>query len=119
MTAFPNDLPLPRANGAGWNLGKGGSRFETDSAIAKQRATTTAAVGVLSLVYRCTKAQMETLAGPAGFYYGAAGQGGVWFDFTHPFTGAAGQARFMVGQEPKITAVPPKFDVAVTLEFIG
>ena len=116
MTAWPDSLPLPRVDGAGRQQGKGAGRFETDAGPADQFTTTTAVFEVLTLIYRCTAAQRDTLT---DFFRGPAGMGGVWFDYTNPFTKRAGQARFFSGQEPKETAVPPKFAMAVTLEFRG
>lgn len=114
MAAWPPTLPKPRAEGATRQPGKGAGRFEVDAGPADQFATTTAVFETLGLIYRCTGAQRDDLW---GFYYGDAAQGGVWFDYTNPFTLQAGQARFLVGQEPREAPAPPKFDMAVVLEF--
>lgn len=116
MTAWPAGLPYPRATGAQRQANKGAQRFEVDAGPAKQRPVTTVAFERLDLTYRCTRAQADTLW---DFYWGDAAQGGVWFDYIHPFTGTAGQARFLVGQEPKEAPASglPKFDMAVSFEF--
>lgn len=114
MVAWPMGLPKPRADGAGRQAGKGAGRFETDAGPADQFATTTAVFETLTLVYRCTGAQRDAIW---GFFRGDAAMGGVWFDYTNPFTLQAGAARFVVGQEPKETVAAPKFDMAVSLEF--
>lgn len=116
MTAWPSGLPYARAAGAGRTANKSGARFETDAGPGKQRPTTTTAVERLDLSYRCTRAQADDLW---TFYFGDAARGGVWFDFTNPFTGTEGQARFMIGQEPKETPVPPRFEMAIALEFMA
>lgn len=116
MVAWPVGLPYPRARGAGGSPNKGATRFETDAGPAKQRAVSTAVIDTLQLVYSCTAAQRDTLL---NFHRGEGAQGGVWFDYINPFNGVAGQARFLVGQEPKQVPDPPKFDVSVVLEFLS
>lgn len=115
MTSFPGGLPFPRATGAGSSLAKGAGRFETDAGPAIQWATTTAVRENLQLTYPCSAAQRDSLI---DFFKGDAAMGGVWFDFTNPFNLADGQARFLVGQEPKQTPAPPKFEVSIVLEFV-
>lgn len=116
MTTWPSNLPPPRADGASYQPLKGAARFEADSGPASQRAISTVISDQLTLTYRLSLSQHDAMM---TFYYGEAGQGGVWFDFYHPFRKVNGQARFLSGQEPRVSPVPPKFDVNVVLEFIG
>lgn len=116
MTAWPSGLPYPRAAGAGRTANKSAARFETDAGPAKQRRTTTTGVERLDLSFRCTRSEADSLW---DFYHGDAAEGGVWFDFTNPFNGVSGQARFLVGQEPKETPVPPRFEITIALEFMA
>lgn len=114
MTAWPAGLPYPRADGAGRARLQRTRRFEVDSGPAEQDPTSTAKVERLDLTYRCTRAQADSIW---TFFEGPAAKGGVWFDYTHPFDLTSGQARFIAGQEPKETPTPPKFDMAISLEF--
>lgn len=113
--AFPSSLPKPRADSADRQLGKGAGRFEPDAGPAAQWATTTADFEILTLVYRCSASQRDDLV---NHYRGEGARGGTWFDFTNPFTLGGGQARYLVGQEPKERPLPPKFEVSIVLEFL-
>ena len=112
MADWPATLPLFEADGAQFQPGRRGRRFEVDEGPAKQRQVNTKAVETANLQLRCdadARAVFDT------FYAGQCG--GIWFtNFTHPRTGMVTRARFVVGKEPVYSVDPPYWVIAMTLE---
>jgi hypothetical protein len=113
MPAWPSDLPVPRWGGFQIAPAPVARRFEVDVGPAKQSQTTTASFDRISLVYRCTGAEMSKIF---SFFKKEGAGGGVWFDFVQPFTGETVNARFVADAPPSGVERAPKFDVTVPLE---
>lgn len=88
-------------------------RSTVDAGPAKQRRIGTSAPDSIQVAYIFTTEELATLR---AFYEGDAGAGSVWFSWTHPRTLDTVQARFLVGQPPRVKAYKPDWLVTMTLE---
>lgn len=98
---WPITLPqTPMMRGYNESPGDNVIRTNMDVGPPKVRRRSTSAPRPLSLVIRCTTAQIDLLD---GFYTGDCREGSLPFDWKHPRTGAA--TTYMWGAPPAYTPV--------------
>lgn len=90
-------------------------RTSVDSGPAKQKRVSVSRPDAVSVRYLMTTFDRNWFE---DFYKGiSGGQGGaIWFNWTHPVTGAAVLARFLGDSPPKYEPYKPDWLISVTLE---
>ena len=111
---WPATLPKPLSDSYAENAPDGTIRTNMDSGPAKMRRRYTAAPRPFALVMHLTSAQYATFD---GFFVSTSRNGSLRFNFTHPRTGSACEARF-VGAPTYGNPLGTECDVSFKIEVL-
>lgn len=113
MADWPDSLPCALMNSYTESPPENTIRSQMDTGIPKLRRRSTAATRPISFSMSLTAAQYQLLD---DFYVNDVFSGSIPFNYTHPVTGAAVEARFL--ERPQYRSQSGRYLAAINLEIL-